>query len=136
MYYEHASIANLTFLTNHHTTHDPFGSFNTSDAAGAWEIFSFTAVPTSAPSVSTSSHFDGRVIRLSIEPALVHQPCALAHASNLEGNCVLEFIVWGNSATCWIFWTRKLCIASLYNYNYLLFTNIYVTFIIDIYVFF
>jgi hypothetical protein len=42
MYYGHASIANLTFLTNCHTIHGPFGSFTTSNAAGAWEIFSFT----------------------------------------------------------------------------------------------
>jgi hypothetical protein len=41
MYYEHASIENLTFLTNRHAIQGPFGSFNTSDVAGAWEKFSF-----------------------------------------------------------------------------------------------
>jgi hypothetical protein len=41
MYYEHASIANLTFVPTRHTIHGPFGSFNTSDAADAWENFSF-----------------------------------------------------------------------------------------------
>jgi hypothetical protein len=42
------------------------------------------AVPTSAPSVSTST-----------EPALVHQPCALAHASNFRRqSCVGIYCVW------------------------------------------
>jgi hypothetical protein len=108
MYYEHASIENLTFLTTVMQSKAhlevlippmlPVRGKNSVSLLGKTTASSASsvelAVPTSAPSVSTSSHYsDGRVLRLSIEPALlVHQLCALARASNFTRQlCVCFF---------------------------------------------